>query len=175
MTEERQVPSGLRVGGPDERFTVRFLLNAERREVAVPARWTLADALREKLAATGTHLGCEQGVCGACTVLLDDEPVRSCLLLAVQAEGRRVRTVEGLTTDGNCSALQRSFIEHHALQCGFCTPGMIMSTVWLLSFNPKPTEQEIRRYISGNLCRCTGYQDIIESVKCASETIRGGK
>lgn len=164
MSEHRDVPNGVHVGAADEDFTVRFLLNGESREVSVPARWTLADALREKLRVTGTHLGCEQGVCGACTVLLDDEPVRSCLLLAVQADGRHVRTVEGLAEDGDCSELQRSFIEHHALQCGFCTPGFLMLATALLEDDPGMDDKSLRECLSSNLCRCTGYRPIFDAV-----------
>lgn len=169
MSEATDVPSGTRVAGADESLTVRLQLNGEHREVVVPARWTLADALREKLQVTGTHLGCEQGVCGACTVLLDDEPVRSCLLLAVQADGRRVRTVESLASDGDCSALQRSFIEHHALQCGFCTPGFLMLATALLEQEPDMDDETLRESLSANLCRCTGYRPIFDAVAAVRE------
>ena len=169
MNEDSCVPSGTLVGAANESFTVRFELNGERREVAVPARWTLADALREKLGVTGTHLGCEQGVCGACTVLLDDEPVRSCLLLAIQADGKRVRTVEGLAKDGDCSALQQAFIDHHALQCGFCTPGFLMLATGLLEDDPDMDDETLRESLSSNLCRCTGYQPIFDAVSAVRE------
>jgi aerobic carbon-monoxide dehydrogenase small subunit len=162
--EHSDVPSGRRVGAADESFTVRFVLNGERREAVVPARWTLADVLREKLGATGTHLGCEQGVCGACTVLVDDEPVRSCLFLAVQADGRRVRTVEGLAPDGSCSNLQRSFMEHHALQCGFCTPGFLVLATAILEDDPNVDDETLKESLSSNLCRCTGYRPIVDAV-----------
>lgn len=164
MSEKSEIPSGTSVGGPAESFTVRFELNGEDRQVAVPPRWTLADALREKLGLTGTHLGCEQGVCGACTVLLDDEPVRSCLMLAVQADRRRVRTVEGLASEGACSPLQQAFIDHHALQCGFCTPGFLMLATGLLEADPKMKDETLTESLSSNLCRCTGYRPIFDAV-----------
>jgi carbon-monoxide dehydrogenase small subunit len=135
----------------------------------VEARRTLADFLREDCALTGTHLGCEHGVCGACTVLLDGEAARSCLLFAVQADGREVVTVEGLSPqDGSLSTVQDAFRAEHGLQCGFCTPGFIVTVTALLAENPTPTDAEIREGISGNLCRCTGYQGIINAVRRAS-------
>jgi carbon-monoxide dehydrogenase small subunit len=135
----------------------------------VEARRTLADFLREDCALTGTHLGCEHGVCGACTVLLDGEAARSCLMFAVQADGREVVTVEGLTPDdGTLSAVQDAFRAEHGLQCGFCTPGFIVTVTALLAENPAPSDDEIREGISGNLCRCTGYQGIINAVRRAS-------
>jgi len=167
VSEAADVPTGVSVGAADARFTVRFELNGERREVEVPARWTLADALRERLGATGTHLGCEQGVCGACTVLLDDEPVRSCLLLAVQADGRRIRTVEGLAANGECAPLQQAFIDHHALQCGFCTPGFLMLATALVEDDPEMDDETLRASLSSNLCRCTGYRPIFDAVAAA--------
>jgi len=135
---------------------------------AVPPRLLLCDFLRARLRLTGTHVGCEHGVCGACTVLLDGEPVRSCLLLAVQIDGREVTTVEGLAKDGHLHPLQEGFWEEHGLQCGFCTPGVIMSAVNLLNVNPKPTEREIREGIAGNFCRCTGYQHIVNAIQHAA-------
>jgi aerobic-type carbon monoxide dehydrogenase small subunit (CoxS/CutS family) len=129
-------------------------------------RMTLADFLRDELGLTGTHLGCEHGVCGACTILLDGVSVRSCLLFAVQAEGHELRTVEGLAEpDGPLHPIQEAFAEHHGLQCGFCTPGFLMSVCELLEDNPDPDEQEIRTTLSGNLCRCTGYQNIVAAVR----------
>ncbi len=154
---------------------VKIEVNGEAKSAEVESRMLLVHFLRDVAGLTGTHIGCDSTNCGACTVLLDGKAVKSCTVLAAQASGKKITTVEGLSANGKLHPVQKAFLEKHGLQCGFCTPGMIMSTVWLLSFNPKPTEQEIRRYISGNLCRCTGYQDIIESVKCASETIRGGK
>jgi carbon-monoxide dehydrogenase small subunit len=135
----------------------------------VDARLTLADFLRERCGLTGTHLGCEHGVCGACTVLLDGEAVRSCLVFAVQADGCEVTTIEGLSEpDGSLSRLQAALRDHHGLQCGFCTPGFIVSATALLRDNPRPNDDEIRQGLSGNLCRCTGYQGIIAAVRAAA-------
>ena len=139
------------------------------RHAVVDVRRTLADFLREECALTGTHLGCEHGVCGACTVLLDGEAVRSCLLFAVQADGAEVTTIEGLGgPDGALSPVQDAFREEHGLQCGFCTPGFVVSVTALLAENPRPSEPEIREALSGNLCRCTGYQGIIRAVQRAA-------
>lgn len=136
-------------------------------------RVTLADFLRDELDLTGTHLGCEHGVCGACTVLFDGYSVRSCLMLAVQAEGHEVRTVEGLaSSDGELHPIQRAFSEEHALQCGFCTPGFLMAIEEFLREVPDPEEDEIRKRLSGNLCRCTGYQNIVSAVKTAAASLR---
>lgn len=149
-------------------------VNGRAAEVDVEPRKTLADALREDLALTGTHLGCEHGVCGACTVLLDGEPVRACLLLAVQADGCQVLTVEGLAApDGTLHPLQRAFAEHHGLQCGFCTPGMLLSALDLLRHEPAPTRERIREALSGNVCRCTGYLGIVDAVEAAAAELRG--
>jgi carbon-monoxide dehydrogenase small subunit len=138
---------------------------------AVPPRLTLADFLRERCGLTGTHLGCEHGVCGACTVLVDGEAVRSCLVFAVQAHGHDVTTIEGLTEpDGGLSPVQASFRDHHGLQCGFCTPGFVVSVTAFLRDNPDPTDEQIREGLSGNLCRCTGYQGIIAAVRAAADT-----
>jgi carbon-monoxide dehydrogenase small subunit len=148
---------------------VEMTVNGERKRGVVDARLTLADYLREQCALTGTHLGCEHGVCGACTVLLDGEAVRSCLLFAVQAEGAEVTTIEGLGgADGALSPVQDAFRQEHGLQCGFCTPGFVVSVTALLQENPKPSEPEIREALSGNLCRCTGYQGIIRAVQRAA-------
>ena len=142
---------------------------ASLQEALVEPRRLLADFLREDLGLTGTHLGCEHGVCGACTVLLDGETVRSCLLFAVQANGRTVMTVEGLAeADGSLHPIQAAFWEEHGLQCGFCTPGFLMTTYELLGANPRPSDAEIREAISGNLCRCTGYQNIVRAVRSAA-------
>jgi carbon-monoxide dehydrogenase small subunit len=144
-------------------------VNGVRRTARVEARKTLADFLREDCALTGTHLGCEHGVCGACTVLLDGEAVRSCLLFAVQADGAELVTIEGLSpSDGTLSPVQEAFRQEHGLQCGFCTPGFIVTVTAFLRENPDPTDDEIREGISGNLCRCTGYQGIIAAVRRAS-------
>jgi len=135
---------------------------------------TLADFLRDELGLTGTHLGCEHGVCGACTILLDGRSVRSCLLFAVQAEGHELTTVEGLEReDGSLHPVQEAFSEAHGLQCGFCTPGFLLSVVELLDRHPDPDEALIRTWLSGNLCRCTGYQNIVEAVKLAAARLRG--
>src|SRR5262249_19567465 len=137
--------------------------------VRVPARRLLSDCLRHDLGLTGTHVGCEHGVCGCCTVLLDGEPVRSCLTFAVMADGQQVTTVEGLAEEGRPSPLQRAFTECHALQCGFCTPGFLCTATALLQENPAPTDEEVLEGISGNLCRCTGYQNIIKAIHRAAE------
>jgi aerobic carbon-monoxide dehydrogenase small subunit len=144
-------------------------VNGALRTAQVPARLSLVDWLREELRLTGTHVGCEHGICGACSVMLDGEPVRSCLMFAVQADGHRVTTVEGLANaDGTPSVLQDSFCETHALQCGYCTPGMLIAAQALLSGVPQPTDEQIREAIGGNLCRCTGYQQIVDAVKHAA-------
>jgi len=145
-------------------MSVRFEVNGKEVEVEVEPRMTLADCLRHKLRLTGTHLGCEHGVCGACTVIVDGAAVRSCLLLAVQAEGAKVVTVEGLSNDADLTPLQKSFRKHHALQCGFCTPGMITTAHVLLSEEPECDADRVREVLSGNLCRCTGYIPIVEAV-----------
>jgi carbon-monoxide dehydrogenase small subunit len=143
---------------------IRFELNGKPVEAEVPARTTLADCIRHHLMQTGTHVGCEHGVCGACTVIVDGAAVRSCLMLAVQAEGAQVITVEGLSHEDALSPLQAAFRKHHALQCGFCTPGMLMTAHALLTDEPDASEERIREVLSGNLCRCTGYIPIIEAV-----------
>jgi carbon-monoxide dehydrogenase small subunit len=146
-------------------YAVAIEVNGERREAQVTARQTLVDFLRDTLRLTGTHAGCEHGICGACSVLLDGQPVRSCLMYAVQADGCKVTTIEGLAQhDGTPGALQDAFCEAHALQCGYCTPGMIVAAHALLESNPAPGEHEIREAIGGNLCRCTGYQQIVDAV-----------
>jgi len=149
---------------------ISVVVNGEERRRRVEARRTLADFIREDCALTGTHLGCEHGVCGACTVLVDGEAVRSCLMFAVQADGADIVTVEGLGgPDGRLSPVQEAFREEHGLQCGFCTPGFIVTVTQFLRENADPTDDEIREGISGNLCRCTGYQGIVRAVKRASE------
>ena len=149
------------------RSTVRLEANGETFDVAVEPRKTLADALREDCGLTGTHLGCEHGVCGACTVLLDGEPVRSCLLFAVQCSGREIRTVEGLADGDRLHPLQQAFWDHHGLQCGFCTPGFLMLATAVLEQDPGISDADLREALSSNLCRCTGYQNIITAVKAA--------
>ncbi len=149
---------------------VRLVVNGEPRRAEVEARLTLADFLREACGLTGTHLGCEHGVCGACTVLVDGEAVRSCLMFAVQAQGSEVTTIEGLGgPDGELTDVQQAFRACHGLQCGFCTPGFVVSVTAFLQDHPSPTDQEIREGLSGNLCRCTGYQGIINAVRLAAE------
>ncbi len=155
-----------------DKIEVNFTVNGEPRTVRVEPRRTLGDALREDCGLTGTHLGCEHGVCGACTVLLDDAPVRSCLMFAVQAEGARVRTVEGLADGDVLHPLQQAFWDHHGLQCGFCTPGFLMLAVGVLEREPDIGEAELREALSSNLCRCTGYQNILKSVLAAAAQMR---
>ena len=150
-------------------FDVELTVNGVPRRGSVEARRTLADFLREDLGLTGTHLGCEHGVCGACTVLVDGEPARSCLMLAVQARGADVRTVEGLAPDGEMNRLQEAMWDSHGFQCGFCTPGFLMQITALLAENPGPTEAEVREALSGNICRCTGYESIVNGVLLAAD------
>ena len=152
---------------PASSRAVSVEINGEQVELEVPARRLLVHFLRDDLSLTGTHVGCDTGNCGACTVHLNGEPVKSCMLLAVQADGARITTVEGLAPDGELTALQRSFNEHHALQCGYCTPGMLMSATALLARNPDPSEEEVRVALQGNICRCTGYVNIVEAVLAA--------
>jgi carbon-monoxide dehydrogenase small subunit len=147
---------------------VRLKVNGQECEAEVEPRLLLVHFIREVLRLTGTHVGCDTTNCGACTVLLDDRPVKSCTVFAVQADGREIRTVEGVANNGKLHPLQEGFKEEHGLQCGFCTPGMIMSACALLEKNPHPSEQEIRWGISGNLCRCTGYQNIVKAVQYAA-------
>lgn len=153
--------------------SVTVTVNGRRFERQVEPRLLLSDFLRHELGLTGTHVGCEHGVCGACTVLLDGEPVRSCLMLAVQVDAHEMTTVEGLSGAGGAlHPLQQAFWESHGLQCGFCTPGFLMTLIPFLEENPDPSEDEIRHAISGNLCRCTGYQHIVDAVKLAAERRR---
>lgn len=155
-----------------DELAVTLRVNGEDRRVVVEPRKTLADTLRENCGLTGTHLGCEHGVCGACTVLLDGAAVRSCLLFAVQAEGAEVTTIEGLSpSDGSLSPVQEAFRQCHGLQCGFCTPGFVVSATAFLREHPRPTEVELREGLSGNLCRCTGYQGILAAVRQAAVTL----
>jgi len=151
--------------------TIRLTVNGRAYERAVEVRMTLADFLRDELNLTGTHLGCEHGICGACTILFDGEAVRSCLLLAVQADGANLNTVEGLTQGKELHPLQRAFHENHALQCGFCTPGFLMTAVAFLQETQSPTEAQVREAIAGNICRCTGYAPIVQAILQAR---RGG-
>ena len=148
---------------------IELTVNGEARRAAVEPRTSLADFLREDLRLTGTHLGCEHGVCGACTVILDGRAVRSCLVFAVQTRAAEVTTVEGLAPDGQLTPVQAAFQAEHGLQCGFCTPGFVVSATALLERNPDPSDDEIREGLSGNLCRCTGYQGILRAVRAAAE------
>jgi aerobic carbon-monoxide dehydrogenase small subunit len=143
-------------------------VNGERYEREVEARRLLVHFLRDDLDLTGTHVGCDTGNCGACSVIVDGELVKSCMLLAIQADGSTVETVEGLAQDGELTPLQQAFSEHHGLQCGYCTPGMLMSATYLLRHNPEPTDHEIKKAIQGNICRCTGYVNIVDSIRAAT-------
>jgi len=157
------------VAEPAKSRTISVEINGDRYEREVPARRLLIHFLRDDLQLTGTHIGCDTGNCGACTISLDGEAVKSCMLLAVQADGATITTVEGLDSNGKLSALQQAFSDTHALQCGFCTPGMLMSATVLLGENPSPSEEEIRVALQGNICRCTGYWNIIEAVQLAAK------
>jgi carbon-monoxide dehydrogenase small subunit len=153
-------------------FNVEVSINGKPYQQAVEPRLLLSDFLRHEIGLTGTHVGCEHGVCGACTVLFDGQPVRSCLMFAVQADGHEIMTVEGMGTPDNLHVIQKAFWEAHGLQCGFCTPGFLMTLIPFLEENPDPDEAEIRHAISGNICRCTGYQNIVEAVKLAAENMK---
>ena len=146
---------------------VTLVVNGEERSLEIEGRTLLVHLLRDALGLTGAHIGCDTSQCGACTVLLDGRAVKSCSVLAHQADGREVTTIEGLAQDGEPNPLQRAFVEHHGLQCGFCTPGIILTATDLLSHNPSPSDNEIRHALRGNLCRCTGYQGIVESIRAA--------
>ena len=148
---------------------ISVTINGELHERDVDARRLLVHFIRDDVGLTGTHIGCDTGNCGACTVLVDGTAVKSCMLLAVQADGASIETVESLAPDGELHVLQQAFSEHHALQCGYCTPGMLMSAKYLLDNNPEPTEHEIRRAIQGNICRCTGYVNIVEAIAAAAK------
>jgi carbon-monoxide dehydrogenase small subunit len=150
---------------------VRLTVNGRDHDVHVEPRLSLADCLRDVLDLTGTHVGCEHGVCGACTVLLDGEPVRACLMLAVQAGGHSITTVEGLAPEEGLTPLQQAFRDKHGLQCGYCTPGILLTTHAFLRDNPHPTHEEIREMLAGNLCRCTGYHFIVEAVEAAARAV----
>ena len=154
---------------------IKLAINGVTREADVESRLLLVHFLRENLNLTGTHIGCDTTSCGACTVVLNGKPVKSCTVLAVQADGGEVTTVEGLAQNGNLHPIQEGFHEQHGLQCGFCTPGMMMTTAAFLKQNPNPTEEEIRWAISGNLCRCTGYVNIVKAVQYAAEKMKEGQ
>ena len=157
-----------------EKIGISVTVNGTRYDREVEPRLLLVQLIRDELLLTGTHIGCDTTYCGACTVLLNEEPVKSCTLLAVQADGGEIRTVEGLEQDGNLHPLQQAFSEHHALQCGYCTPGMLMSACHLLESNPNPSDAEIRKGIQGNLCRCTGYKNIFDAISDAAEKMQKG-
>jgi carbon-monoxide dehydrogenase small subunit len=155
--------------------TITVTVNGTQERIDVPPNLTLLQMLRDRLALTGTKNGCEAGECGACTVLVDGEPVNSCMMLAVEADGRQILTVEGLAPKGQLSPLQEAFVVHNAVQCGFCTPGMLMSAYALLKRNPSPTEEQIKQALVGNLCRCTGYVRIIRAVRAVAEQAAGSE
>ena len=157
-----------------EMVTVHLRVNGVEYERIVEPRLLLSDFLRDTLGLTGTHVGCEHGICGACTVMLDGQTIRSCLIFAVQVDGAEVTTIEGLAEGGKLHPLQEAFWEHHGLQCGFCPPGMLFSALDLLRDNPQPTDREIREGIGGNICRCTGYHHIVEAVKAAAPHMARG-
>ena len=155
--------------------SVTLNINARNHAISVEPRRTLADAIREDCGQTGTHLGCEHGICGACTVIVNGEPVRSCLMFAVQADGKKIRTVEGLAKGDELHPIQRAFMDHHGLQCGFCTPGFLMLAVGVLEREPDISDADLLDVLSSNLCRCTGYQNIIKAVRAAAAEMRGGR
>jgi carbon-monoxide dehydrogenase small subunit len=157
-----------------EKFNIQIKVNGEAFQREVEPRMLLGDFLREELRLTGTHFGCEHGVCGACTVLVNGETVRSCLMFAVQADGAEITTVEGIGSAERMHPLQQAFWDNHGLQCGFCTPGILMTSLELLRINPQANEQEIRLALSGNICRCTGYQNIVTSILDAAKRMRAG-
>jgi carbon-monoxide dehydrogenase small subunit len=157
----------------NQKVEITLNINGRDYSVRVEPRKTLVDAIRDECGQTGTHIGCEHGICGACTVILDDEAVRACLMFAVQAQGRRIRTVEGLANGETLHPVQRAFIEHHGLQCGFCTPGFLMLIVNVLEHNPHIDDEELLDVLASNLCRCTGYQNIIKAAKAAAAEMRG--
>jgi carbon-monoxide dehydrogenase small subunit len=156
-----------------EKFDITLNINGRDYAIRVEARKTLVDAIRDECGQTGTHIGCEHGVCGACTIILDDEAVRSCLMFAVQAVGKRIRTIEGLADGETLHPLQRAFMEHHGLQCGFCTPGFLMLAANVLEQRPDIDDEELIDVLASNLCRCTGYQNIIKAVRAAAREMRG--
>jgi carbon-monoxide dehydrogenase small subunit len=157
------------VDGPVSSKRIHVTVNGEEIDYDVEARRLLVHFIRDDLSLTGTHVGCDTGNCGACTVLYNGVAAKSCMLLAVQADGAKIETVEGLANDGELTPLQQSFSDHHALQCGYCTPGMLMSAKHLLEQNPSPTEEEIRKGIQGNICRCTGYVNIVKAIQAAAQ------
>lgn len=155
------------------KHTVRFSVNGQEHEITVPSNQLLLDALRDRLGLTGTKRGCDEGVCGACTVLMDGEPVNSCLTLAVEADGHSITTIEGLARDGQFHPLQEAFIQHGAVQCGYCTAGMLLTSKALLDRNSNPSEEDVRSALNGNLCRCTGYVKIVEAIRSVARSETG--
>jgi carbon-monoxide dehydrogenase small subunit len=153
---------------PDTVHAIEFTLNGERHEAAVSSRQLLVHFLRDTLGMKGTHIGCDTGSCGACSVILDGKLIKSCMMLAPQADGADIETIEGVAIDGELSPVQRAFHEQHGLQCGYCTPGLVMSATFLLRRNPDPSEEEIRRAVRGNICRCTGYVTVVRSIQSAA-------
>jgi carbon-monoxide dehydrogenase small subunit len=158
-----------------EKVDIKLTINGRDHAIRVASRCTLVDAIREECGQTGTHIGCEHGVCGTCTVIVDHEPVRSCLMFAVQAQGKQIRTVEGLASGNKLHRLQQAFIDHHGLQCGYCTPGFLMLASNALEREPDIGDEELLGLLSSNLCRCTGYQNIIKAVRAAAAEIRSAK
>lgn len=156
----------------NNKTSIRLNVNGNDYDIVVEPRRSLADALREDCGLTGTHLGCEHGVCGSCTVLLEDKPVRACLMFALQAQGKPIRTVEGLAQGEKLHAMQQAFCDNHALQCGFCTPGFLMLAVGALEAEPNMSDEDLRHVLSSNLCRCTGYQNILKAVRVAATEMR---
>jgi carbon-monoxide dehydrogenase small subunit len=152
---------------------ITLIVNGRAYSIAVEPRRTLVDAIRDDCGQTGTHIGCEHGICGACTVIVEDEPVRSCLMFAVQADGKTIRTVEGLANGDDLHPMQRAFMEHHGLQCGFCTPGFLMLAVGVLEREPDISDDDLVDVLASNLCRCTGYQNIVKAVRAAAKEMRG--
>ena len=155
-----------------EKTPITFTINGRKYAITVEPRRTLADAIREDCGQTGTHIGCEHGVCGACTVIVDGAPVRSCLMFAVQADGKAIRTVEGLASGDRLHPMQQAFMDHHGLQCGFCTPGFLMLAVGVLEREPDISDEDLIDVLSSNLCRCTGYQNIVKAVRAAAKEMR---
>jgi aerobic carbon-monoxide dehydrogenase small subunit len=153
--------------------SITLTINGREHAIAVEPRRTLVDAIREDCGQTGTHIGCEHGICGACTVIVDGEPVRSCLMFAVQADGKKIRTVEGLADGDKLHPMQQAFMDHHGLQCGFCTPGFLMLAVGVLECEPDISDDDFLDVLASNLCRCTGYQNIIKAVRAAAKEMRG--
>jgi len=155
-----------------EKTPITFTINGRKHAIAVEPRRTLADAIREDCGQTGTHIGCEHGVCGACTIIVDGAPVRSCLMFAVQADGKAIRTVEGLASGDRLHPMQQAFMDHHGLQCGFCTPGFLMLAIGALEQEPDISDADLVDVLSSNLCRCTGYQNIVKAVRAAAKEMR---